>query len=132
MLPPIYIPMTTHSSILAWRIPTDIGAWRATPHGLQRVGTKHSTSMYENSNCSTSIYLFTYFYFQPHCAASGTLVPWPGIKPMPSTLGGQSPNHWTNSKVPYSTSLSTFDNVKLSNFSHLNRYIVVSHGLIYF
>ena len=25
----------THSSILAWRIPMDRGAWRATVHGLQ-------------------------------------------------------------------------------------------------
>ena len=29
--------MATHSSILAWRIPMDRGAWRATK-GLQRVG----------------------------------------------------------------------------------------------
>ena len=26
--------MTTHSSILAWRIPMDRGAWRATVHGV--------------------------------------------------------------------------------------------------
>ena len=30
--------MATHSSVLAWRIPMDRGAWRATPMGLQRVG----------------------------------------------------------------------------------------------
>ena len=29
--------MATHSSILAWRIPTDRGAWRATVHGSQIV-----------------------------------------------------------------------------------------------
>ena len=27
----------THSSILAWRIPMDRGAWQATVHGSQRV-----------------------------------------------------------------------------------------------
>ena len=27
--------MATHSSILAWRIPMDRGAWQATVHGLQ-------------------------------------------------------------------------------------------------
>ena len=27
-----------HSSILAWRIPTERGAWRDTSRGLQRVG----------------------------------------------------------------------------------------------
>ena len=26
--------MATHSSILAWRIPVDRGAWRATVHGV--------------------------------------------------------------------------------------------------
>ena len=26
--------MATHSSILAWKIPTDRGAWRATVHGV--------------------------------------------------------------------------------------------------
>ena len=28
--------MATHSSILAWRIPMDRGAWRATVHGGHR------------------------------------------------------------------------------------------------
>ena len=30
--------MATQSSILAWRIPTDRGAWKAKSMGLQRVG----------------------------------------------------------------------------------------------
>ena len=30
--------MATHSSILAWRIPMDRGAWWPTVHGLQRIG----------------------------------------------------------------------------------------------
>ena len=39
--------MTTHSSILAWRIPKDRGAWRATVHGVLKSwthnwATKHS------------------------------------------------------------------------------------------
>ena len=28
--------MTTHSSILAWRIPMDEGAWQATVHGVTK------------------------------------------------------------------------------------------------
>ena len=28
--------MATHSSILAWRIPVDRGAWRATVHGVAK------------------------------------------------------------------------------------------------
>ena len=31
--------MATHSSILAWRIPTDRGAWRATVHGIAKIQT---------------------------------------------------------------------------------------------
>ena len=31
---PLEEGMATHSSILAWRIPMDRGAWRATVHGV--------------------------------------------------------------------------------------------------
>ena len=34
---PLEEGMATHSSILAWRIPMDRGAWQATVHGSQRV-----------------------------------------------------------------------------------------------
>ena len=34
---PLEEGMATHSSILAWRIPMDRGAWRATVMGTQRV-----------------------------------------------------------------------------------------------
>ena len=33
---PLEESMTTHSSILAWRIPMDGGAWRATVHGATK------------------------------------------------------------------------------------------------
>ena len=33
---PLKEDMTTHSSILAWRIPMDKGAWRATVHGVAK------------------------------------------------------------------------------------------------
>ena len=33
---PLEEGMTTHSSILAWRIPMDRGAWRATVHGVAK------------------------------------------------------------------------------------------------
>ena len=32
--------MATHYSILAWRIPMDRGAWRATAHGVTRSWTE--------------------------------------------------------------------------------------------
>ena len=31
--------MATHSSILAWRIPMDRGAWQATVHGVAKIQT---------------------------------------------------------------------------------------------
>ena len=34
--------MATHSSILAWRIPTGRGAWRATVHGVAKSQTQLS------------------------------------------------------------------------------------------
>ena len=36
--------MATHSSILAWRIPTDGGAWRATVYGVAKSQTRLSTA----------------------------------------------------------------------------------------
>ena len=48
---PLEDGVTTHSSILAWRIPLDRGAWRATVHGvaksqtrLKRCGTRATTA----------------------------------------------------------------------------------------
>ena len=35
---PLEEGMATHSSILAWQIPMDRGAWRAEVHGSQRAG----------------------------------------------------------------------------------------------
>ena len=36
---PLEEGMATHSSILAWRILMDGGAWRATAHGVAKNGT---------------------------------------------------------------------------------------------
>ena len=35
---PLEKEMATHSSILAWKIPMDRGAWRATVHGVASLG----------------------------------------------------------------------------------------------
>ena len=51
---PLEEGMATHSSILAWIIPTDRGAWRTTVHGVtyspwghkESDATKHSTCIY--------------------------------------------------------------------------------------
>ena len=39
---PLEEGMATHSSILAWRIPMDRGAWRATGHGVTKSRTRLS------------------------------------------------------------------------------------------
>ena len=39
---PLEEGMATHSSILAWRIPTDRGAWRAIVHGVAKCWTRLS------------------------------------------------------------------------------------------
>jgi len=41
---PLEEGMATHSSILAWRIPKDREAWRATVHGLTKSQAQHSTA----------------------------------------------------------------------------------------
>ena len=39
---PLEKGMATHSSILAWRIFMDRGAWRATVHGVEKTRTRLS------------------------------------------------------------------------------------------
>ena len=55
--------MATHSSILAWRIPMDRGAWRATVHGVAKsqtqlsdlaLSTHKAAAMTKNSPCQMS------------------------------------------------------------------------------
>ena len=41
---PLEEGMATHSSILAWRIPTDRGAWRATVRGIPESDTTERLS----------------------------------------------------------------------------------------
>jgi len=42
---PLEEGMTTHSSILAWRIPMDRGAWRAMVHRVAKSRTRRSDSL---------------------------------------------------------------------------------------
>ena len=41
---PLEDGMVIHSSVLAWRIPTDRGAWRATVHGAAKSQTDMTES----------------------------------------------------------------------------------------
>ena len=42
---PLKRGMATHSSILAWRIPMNRGAWQATVHGVSESDTTEATSL---------------------------------------------------------------------------------------
>ena len=69
---PLEKEMATHSSILAWRIPMDRGAWWATVHGVTKSWTQLSTAQHDvwkcirgfplglvEEACSNSIFCFT-------------------------------------------------------------------------
>ena len=46
---PLEKEVATHSSILAWEIPMDRGAWQATIHGVQRVGHDLATEQQQQN-----------------------------------------------------------------------------------
>ena len=48
-----------------------------------------------------------FFFFWPHHTACGTLIPWPGIKPVSPALKAWSVNHGTTREVPHLESWST-------------------------
>ena len=52
---PLEEGMATHSSILAWRIPMDRGAWHATVHGLAKSGRWLSTNLLKKKKNSPAI-----------------------------------------------------------------------------
>ena len=47
--------MATHSSILAWRIPVDRGAWRATVHGAAQSQTRLSDWAHTHNGTKLSL-----------------------------------------------------------------------------
>ena len=55
---PMEQSMAAHSSILAWRIPIDSGAWWATAHGVAKSQTRLAHSLY-----SLDASLLFYMYF---------------------------------------------------------------------
>ena len=80
---PLEEGMATLSRILARRT-----SWTKEPGRLQSMGSQQQ-------------HFKNYFYFWPRCVACGTLVPWPGMKPMPPALAVWSLNHWIARKVTW-------------------------------
>ena len=60
---PLEKGIATHSNILAWRIPMDRGAWRATSMGLQRVGYDCVTNPSTAQCVGMYIYIYTMEYY---------------------------------------------------------------------
>ena len=69
---PLEKGMATHSSILAWRIPTDRGAWGAAVHGITRV-RRFSNQTTAISPCGQVLILdeiphcYFFFFFSFYC-----------------------------------------------------------------
>ena len=57
---PLDESMATHSSIIAWRIPMDRGAWRAAVHGVPKSWTRLSTGQHHfySAYCYTALSFF--------------------------------------------------------------------------
>ena len=55
---PLEEGMATHSSILAWRIPMDRGAWQTTVHGV----AKSQTQLSDEAQHSTYLHINIYIY----------------------------------------------------------------------
>ena len=47
---PLEEGMATHSSILAWRIPMDRGAWQGTVHGVAESDMTEQLSIYKEAD----------------------------------------------------------------------------------
>ena len=59
----------------------------------------HAAQMECSDICLLCFKVFTFFFFWRGQVACGILVPQPGIKPGPLTVGAQSLNPWTNKEV---------------------------------
>lgn len=53
-----------------------------------------------NSPVLTYLPSSSFFLFQPHCAACGTVIPQPGIEPVGPAVETWSPKHWTSREFP--------------------------------
>ena len=66
---PLEEGMATHSSIFAWRIPRDGGAWRVTVHGGRKGSDMNErlSTAYDYMSMYTSICIYVYVYIHIVC-----------------------------------------------------------------
>ena len=60
--------MATHSSILAWRIPTDGGSWRATAHGVTESRTRLNDQHFQFFQTHFKLLYKVYFVTEQYCS----------------------------------------------------------------
>ena len=63
---PLEKGMATHSSILAWRIPMDRGAWWTTVHKITKSETGLSDFTHTHTHTHTHIYIYIYIHILFH------------------------------------------------------------------
>ena len=70
---PLEERMATHSSVLAWRIPMDRGAWRAVVHGVAKIltGLSEQAQRKNNQRASQWHHADDYSFFQLHNVNTG-------------------------------------------------------------
>ena len=73
--------MATHFIMLAWRNPTDGGAWQATVHGVTKSQTQ--LSMHAHTHTRTSTHTHTHIYI---CVCINIFISKKAMAPHSSTL----------------------------------------------
>ena len=69
---PLVEGMTTHSSILSWRIPMDGGAWWATVHGVSKSWTQLSNFTF--TFLQAGYHMFWFSWHNPQYVCSLALI----------------------------------------------------------
>ena len=111
---PLEEGMATHSSILAWRIPADRGAWQAMVHGVAESdwATKHKTRLHWSDHCRTNFKMT----IRADCAVSAcSPLPSP-VKAHWSSVGGSQrlDRSSCTPPLPWATVHQTFLSTKLA------------------